>query len=86
MSDDYRVYVLFPNHTEGLRLSSELRKRQIKSTIAPTPRSLNMSCSISLIVNEEDLALIKGLIANLGIRIEKIAKVPVDKNWKYRGS
>ncbi len=83
---DYRVYVLFPNHTEGLRLNSILRDRGINHAISPTPRVLSRSCGISLIVNEDDLELIKEIIAEHRITIENVAKAPVNKNWRYRGS
>lgn len=82
---EYRVYILFPNHTEGLRLGSILRKRGIKYAISPTPRSLSVCCGISLIVSEEDQNMIEQIIAETGVAIEKIAKVPIDKDWQYRG-
>ncbi|MEN6389048.1 MAG: DUF3343 domain-containing protein [Syntrophomonas sp.] len=81
-----KVYILFPNHTEGLRLSSTLRQRGIKYAISPTPRSLSVCCGISLIVAEEELDIIEGIISDTGVLIEKIAKVPIKKDWQYRGS
>ncbi|HWP97288.1 MAG TPA: DUF3343 domain-containing protein [Syntrophomonadaceae bacterium] len=81
---DYNWYILFPNHHEGLRLSSELKRQGIKYTIAPTPRSVSTCCGISLIIEEKDLDFVKKIIANLAITIEKIAKVLVKKNWPYK--
>ena len=83
--NDFDWYILFPNHHEGLRLSKELKGRGIKYTIAPTPRVASTSCGISLIVLEEDLDLIRKLIEDLGITIEKTVQVPARNNWQYRG-
>jgi hypothetical protein len=80
---DYDWYILFPNHHEGLRLNKELKGRSIKGIIAPTPREASTSCGISLIVLETDLEIIRQVIAELGITIEKIMPVP-KKDWHYR--
>lgn len=82
---EYRVYILFPNHTEGLRLSSILRNCGINYAISPTPRTLSLGCGISLVVNEEDLDIIEGIISDTGVVIERMAKVPIKKDWQYRG-
>ncbi len=82
---EHKVYILFPNHTEGLRLSSILRNRGINYAISPTPRTLSVGCGISLIVNEEDQDMIEGIISDTGVMIEKMAKVPIKKDWQYRG-
>lgn len=57
-----RYYILFPSHTEGIKLESVLKKDKIKYTIVPTPRELSASCGISIMYNKEDEEKIKGLI------------------------
>lgn len=83
---DEKVYITFPNHNEGLRLSKELKEVGIKYTISPTPRSVSTCCGISLIVLEQDRGLINRLIEEKGINIEKIVPFPARKNSPYRGS
>lgn len=79
----YDLYILFPNHHQGLRLNRELKEQGIKNTIAPTPREASTSCGISLIVLEADLDQIKAVIESKGIIIEKIVKIP-KKEWHFR--
>lgn len=81
---EYDWYILFPNHHEGLRLNSILKERGIKNTISPTPRAASASCGISLIVAEKDVELIRQIIAEEHVVIEKIVAL-VKKPWKYRG-
>ncbi len=81
---DYKWYVLFPNHHEGLKLNQELKGRGIQCTIAPTPRAASTSCGISLIVMEVDLPVINEIINDLEVKIEKTVKLPVKKNWQYK--
>ncbi|MDU3828412.1 MAG: DUF3343 domain-containing protein, partial [Peptostreptococcus sp.] len=45
-------YVLFNNHTNGLKLHKVLRSKGLTATISPTPRSLSKCCGVSLIVDE----------------------------------
>jgi hypothetical protein len=67
--DELRFYVLFPNHTEGMKLDSILRKSGIKHTIVPTPRRLSVCCGISIMYNEEDRERIIKLIEENGVSI-----------------
>ncbi|MGE5398536.1 MAG: DUF3343 domain-containing protein [Chitinophagales bacterium] len=85
METDYRYYILFPNHNEGLRLNRELKQKGIKNTIAPTPRAARSSCGISLIVEAEDLQEVEAIIKDTGVLVEKIVKLPVTKDWQFRG-
>ena len=57
-----RYYILFPSHTEGIKLESVLKKEKIKYTIVPTPRELSVCCGIAIMYNKEDEEKIKGLI------------------------
>jgi len=56
-------YILFANYTEGLLLHDLLKANGLKARISPTPRTIQGSvpCGMSLLVNEEDELLLKGL-------------------------
>ena len=82
---DYKWYILFPNHHQGLRLNRRLKELEIKNQIAPTPRAASSCCGMSLIVEEEDLEKIEQIIAETDVTIEKIVKLPVKTDWQYRG-
>ncbi|MGI6422802.1 MAG: DUF3343 domain-containing protein [Syntrophomonadaceae bacterium] len=84
-SNSYDWYVLFPNHEMGLRLKKELNERHIKARISPTPREASKSCGISLMVDEDDLPVIKQIIAEKNIHILKIVPI-ARKEWKYRST
>lgn len=81
----YRWYILFPNHHQGLRLNQELKQAGIKNQISPTPRAASSCCGISLIVAPDDLAKIEQIVADSGITIDKVVKLPVKTDWQYRG-
>lgn len=81
----YRYYIVFPNHHQGLRLNKILNDLGIQNQIAPTPRAASLSCGISLIVEPDNLEEIKQVIADNEVIIEKVAKLPVKKNWQFRG-
>lgn len=57
-----RYYILFPSHTEGIKMEAVLKKEKIKYTIVPTPRELSVSCGIAIMYNKEDEEKIKELI------------------------
>lgn len=67
----------------GLRLKKELDARRIKGKIAPTPRQASTCCGISLIVDEPDLPMIRQVIEDKGIQIEKVVSLE-KKDWQYR--
>ncbi len=72
----YNYYVLFPNHQEGLRLHRKLKETGIKCTISPTPREASSFCGISLLVSEENVGKVKGVLEKHGdIKTEGIAKI-----------
>jgi len=85
MEQAYRWYILFPNHHQGLKLNRELKQQGIKNQIAPTPREASASCGISLLVDEADLERINKIVDEIGVSIEKVVKLPVKTDWKYRG-
>lgn len=73
-----QYYVLFRNHDNGMRLYNSLKSKNIKSTIAPTPRVASKSCGISLLVNKEDIEKIRECVSNESIDIIDI--VEIEKN------
>lgn len=75
-----QYYVLFENHDNGMRLYNSLKSKNIKCTIAPTPRVASKSCGISLLINKEDIPKIRECVANEGIDIIDI--VEIDRNIK----
>lgn len=75
-----QYYVLFPNHENGMRLYRKLKEIQIRSVIAPTPRSTSKCCGISLLVSEKDLEMIRSCARDNEIEILDIAAVEKDIN------
>jgi hypothetical protein len=80
---ELRFYVLFPSHTEGMKLDSVLRKEGIKHTIVPTPRQLSVSCGISIMYNEEDGDRIKKLIEENKVNILSMESLEFEKKNFY---
>ncbi len=63
-----RYYVLFPSHTEGMKMEKLLREEKVKYTIVPTPRELSDCCGISIMYNKEDEEKIKKLMCIHNVR------------------
>jgi hypothetical protein len=80
---ELRFYVLFPSHTEGMKLDSLLRKNGIKHTIVPTPRQLSVSCGISIMYNEEDGGNVRRLIEENGVNILGMESLEFEKKNFY---
>jgi hypothetical protein len=80
---ELRFYVIFPSHTEGMKLDSLLRKNGIKHTIVPTPRQLSVSCGISIMYNEEDGGRIRTLIEENGVNILRMESLEFEKKNFY---
>ncbi|SHE31507.1 DUF3343 domain-containing protein [Clostridium fallax] len=57
-----KYYILFENHTDGMRFSEALSKENIKYVISPTPRKLSVCCGISIMYKKDDEEKIKDLI------------------------
>lgn len=81
--EQLRFYVLFPSHTEGMKLDSVLRKNGIKHTIVPTPRQLSVSCGISIMYNEEDGESIRRLIEENKVNILGMESLAFEKKNFY---
>lgn len=63
-----RYYILFPSHTEGVKLEALLKKEKIKHTIVPTPRELSASCGISIMYTKDDEEKINSLVNTNNIK------------------
>ena len=59
-----QYYILFKNHDNGMRLYNSLKSKNIKATIAPTPRVASKSCGISLLINKDDIEKIREIVAS----------------------
>lgn len=70
-------YVLFPNHTEGLKLERHLKVAKIKYTITPTPRELSHCCGISIRIQPRDKEKLKHLVKAHAIQIDAIKDLEV---------
>ena len=76
-----QYYILFKNHDNGMRLYNSLKSKNIKCTIAPTPKTEDHCCGISILFdNFEDKALIEKLILENGIEILKFYEKEKDIN------
>lgn len=64
-----QYYILFKNHDNGMRLYNSLKSKNIKATIAPTPRVASKSCGISILINKDDLEKIREIAASEEIDI-----------------
>ncbi|NEZ47542.1 DUF3343 domain-containing protein [Clostridium niameyense] len=81
--EEIKYYVLFPSHTEGMKLNNLLKRDNIKHTIVPTPRELSKSCGICIMYNKEDEKRIMEIVENNNVKnlgFQSLAK-KVRKNY-----
>lgn len=76
----YVYYVLFRNHTEGLKLFQDLRARHVAARISPTPRAASASCGISLLVEPSAIEQVRQCIAETQDTFDRIVRLPVQIN------
>jgi hypothetical protein len=81
--EQIKYYVLFPSHTEGMKLCSILSKNDIRHTIVPTPRELSVSCGISIMFDPEDSATVERLVEENGVKILGIKSLRFGKKSFY---
>lgn len=62
-------YIIFPNHSHGLKLESLLKSNNIKYVISPTPRKLSVCCGISIMYYKKDEESIKTIIKDNSVEI-----------------
>ncbi len=75
-AEEQDYYVLFPNHTEGLKLYQYARGRGIPVRISPTPRLASACCGISLLVRAEDIEELQRCIPESEAEIDRIVALP----------
>ena len=69
-------YVIFPNHTNALRLYQRLKGEKIPCTLAPTPRECSVCCGVSVRLSQvEDIPRVKELIQEENVQVEEITKL-----------
>ena len=64
MADITRWYILFANYEQGLALHDLLDRNNIRNRIAPAPRAIqgDLTCGISLMLEEEDVGAARACI------------------------
>ncbi|MBF1294853.1 MAG: DUF3343 domain-containing protein [Parvimonas sp.] len=74
-------YIFFKDTKSGQELYKLMRENEIKCTIAPTPKTEDHCCGISILFYDiEDKALIEKLILENGIEILKFYEKEKDIN------
>ena len=75
---ELNYYILFANYTQGLTLQQLLKDNGLKARIAPTPRSIQgeLSCGMSLLVKEEDIAAVRQCIEENHAEHHSIVEMP----------
>lgn len=72
--EDY--YVLFPNHTEGMKLHQYVRARGISVKISPAPRVASVCCGMSLLVASDAIEAVRQCIEESGVEITRVVALP----------
>lgn len=78
--EEMDYYVIFPNVNEGLKLEKQLKEREIKYTIVPTPREISKCCGICIKYLHEDEAAIKKVVEEKEIKVEGYHGLPKRKH------
>lgn len=74
-----KFYILFPSHTEGMKMEDIFKKQDIKYTVVPTPKELSETCTTSIMYNKKDEGKIKILIEMNGINIGGMHRLSKEK-------
>lgn len=72
---EVKHYILFRNHTSGMALYHGLKEQNIKTIIAPTPRSVSVCCGISLLFSGEDEERIRTFIKDKHMEVLDIVHI-----------
>lgn len=76
MMEEQDYYVLFHNHTEGMKLYQYARGQGIPVRISPAPRVASVCCGMSLLVDITDIDAVKRCISESGTEIDRIVLLP----------
>lgn len=83
-TQELNYYILFKTFTDGMALQKLLRKAQILSRIAPTPRSIQgeLGCGMSILLKEQDMAAARECIEKNHAAYHDIVSLPCQINPK----
>ena len=71
-------YVLFPNHTEAMRLYDRLKREKVRCTMAPTPRECSVFCGVSVRLEQvADIPRVEEYARQEGVTVDRIEQLPV---------
>ena len=73
-------YILFHNHTDGMKLYQYIKEHGAYARICPVPRSASDCCGMSLLVLEEDIEAVCRCIDDSNIPVIGIAELPRNIN------
>lgn len=73
-------YILFHNHTDGMKLYQYIKDHGAFARICPVPRAVSECCGMSLIVLNDDIEAACQCIDDSGIPIVGIAELPRNIN------
>ena len=74
--EEQDYYVLFHNHTEGMKLYQYARGQGIPVRISPAPRAASVCCGMSLLVDTADIDAVRRCIPESGAEIDRIVLLP----------
>ncbi len=69
-------YVLFHNHTEGMKLYQYVRAQGIPAKISPAPRIASVCCGMSLLVEASVIDAVRHCIEVSCTAIDRIVQLP----------
>lgn len=84
MAEQQLGYVLFPNHTEAMRLYEVMKAQQVRCTLAPTPRECSVCCGVSLrLENVADLPRAQAAAQEHDIAVERVEVLAAPKQHTW---
>ncbi len=79
------MYIIFQTHTDGLAMEKKLKIAEIGYEMVPTPRQFSTSCSISIMIKENDLREVQTILAySPNIKSRGVHKVESRKFGLFR--
>ncbi|MBO7156620.1 MAG: DUF3343 domain-containing protein [Clostridia bacterium] len=60
--------IAFRSRSEAMRLSRALTARRIINTVINTPRSLGVSCGLSVVFSSNSLEVVRNVVTELNLR------------------
>lgn len=69
-------YMLFFDHTDGLRMYRHLKSLGLAVRISPAPRIVSVCCGMSLLVADKDIGVVRQEAEASGIAYDRIVPLP----------